>query len=428
MADTITCPNCKFQIEVSAALSAQIRDDLRSELEATTRQEKEGLAKFEVEVRQREYALEESWRALELEISKRLSQEQERLQQEAKTKAQELFAVDLQDLRGQLSEAKEKLGQAQQTELQLRKERRDLEDQKQEVELTISRKLDEERTKIREDARRETLEENRLREADKEKLVADLRRQIDELKRKSEQGSPQAQGEVLEVELEGVLGQRFPIDTFEPVANGIHGGDLLQFVHDTNGKLCGTILWESKRTKAWNDSWLPKLRDDQRTAKAHFAALLTTEMPKGLATFGCLDGVWVTNRNCLLGTASALRACLIEVARSLRSAEGRYTKADLVYHYLSGPEFRQRIEGIVEAFLTLQNDLDAEKRSAQRQWAKREKQLERAISQTAGLYGDLGGILGASLPQLPSLELPLGQLEPPFPQFEPSSPLLDSLF
>ena len=233
---------------------------------------------------------------------------------------------------------------------------------------------------------------------------------------------------MLELELEDLLGQAFPIDTLEPLAQGLHGGDILQHVHDAGGQLCGTILWESKRTKNWSDAWLAKLRDDQRSAKAHFAALLTIEMPKGLNTFGCVGGVWVTSRSCLIGMATLLRACLIEVARCLRSADGRLTKADLVYQYLAGPEFGRRIEGIVEAFVTLKNDLDSEKRSLQRQWAKREKQLERAVNQTAGLYGDLGGILGTTLPQLANLELPNGEIEPPFPQFEPSSPLLDSLF
>jgi hypothetical protein len=428
MSDTILCPKCKSQIEVSAALSAQIKNELQGEMEAALRPEKENLAKFETEIRQREYALDQAWSSLEKEVSKRLAEQQERLQMEAKTKAEQLIAVDLLDLQSQLAQTKEKLGLAQQTELQLRKERREIEDQKQEVELAISRTLDEERTKIREDARRETVEENRLREADKEKLIGALRHQIDELKRKSEQGSQQSQGEVLELELEDLLGQAFPIDTLEPLAQGLQGGDILQHVHDAGGQLCGTILWESKRTKNWSDAWLPKLRDDQRSVKAHFAALLTIEMPKGLNTFGCVGGVWVTSRSCLIGMATALRACLIEVARSLRSADGRLTKADLVYQYLAGPEFRQRIEGIVEAFVTLKNDLDSEKRSLQRQWAKREKQLERAVNQTAGLYGDLGGILGATLPQLANLELPNGELEPPFPQFEPSSPLLDSIF
>jgi hypothetical protein len=185
---------------------------------------------------------------------------------------------------------------------------------------------------------------------------------------------------------------------------GVHGGDLLQQIIDTNGSPSGSILWEAKRAKCWNDAWLPKLRDDQRSARAHLAVLMTAAMPKGLTAFGCVDGVWITNVSCLVGLATALRAGVIEVGRAKRSLQGTQTKVELIYNYLAGSEFRQRIEGIVEAFLTLQNDLDSEKRSIQRLWAKREKQIERGVGNIAHLYGDFSGILGTGLPQIANLE------------------------
>jgi hypothetical protein len=289
--------------------------------------------------------------------------------------------------------------------LHWRKERRELDTQKSELELTVSRRLDEERTRIRDEAKREAAEENRLREADKDKLVADLRGQIDVLKRKSEQGSQQAQGEVMETQLETLLRDHFPFDHFEPVPVGVHGGDILQQIMDNNGSPCGSILWEAKRAKAWTDAWLPKLRDDQRSARAHLAVLMTATMPKGLTTFGCVDGVWVTNAGCLVGLATALRAGVIEVGRAKRSLQGTQTKVELLSNYLGGSEFRQRIEGIVEAFMTLKTDLDSEKRSIQRLWAKREKQVERGFRSLANLHGDLSGILGAGLSAIANLEL-----------------------
>jgi hypothetical protein len=176
-------------------------------------------------------------------------------------------------------------------------------------------------------------------------------------------------------------------------------------VHDQRGLDCGAILWESKRTKNWIDGWLPKLRNDQRAAKAHVAVLTSEELPKGLTNFGCIDGVWVTNRHCLMGLAEALRQGMIEAARMKRSLQGRQDKVELLYNYLAGSEFRQRIEGIVEAFMTLRDDLESEKRSMHRLWAKREKQLERAARSTSGMYGDLAGILGPNLPQIANLEL-----------------------
>jgi hypothetical protein len=405
MNDTIICPNCQFEIEVSAALSTQLREQLRKEHDAYTRQRESEFAKRDEILRQQTQEVQERRRSLDVEILERVAQEREGLIQEAKSKAQELMALEFQDLQAQLSETKEQLDQTQQAELQLRKERRELEEEKRALELTVNRRLDEERAKVREEAKREADEEHRLQEADKDKLVNDLRRQIDELKRKCEQGVPQAQGEVMELQLEEILRQHFPADTIEPVPVGAHGGDVLQHVHDSAGRECGTILWESKRTKSWSDGWLPKLRNDQRAARAHVAVLTTVEMPKGIATFGSIDGVWITNHSCLVGLAAALRAGLFEVARTRRVLEGKHTKIEILYNYFSSPEFCQRIEGIVEAFVTMREDLESEKRSMQRIWTKREKQLDRAVANTAGLYGDLGGILGASLPQIANLEL-----------------------
>src|SRR5438132_10227517 len=205
----------------------------------------------------------------------------------------------------------------------------------------------------------------------------------------------------MEVELEDLLRQHFPMDVIEPVRVGAHGGDVIQHVHDGAGLECGIILWEAKRTKTWNDAWLPKLRDDQRLAKAHLAVLASVEMPKGLATFGPMEGVWVTSRGCLLGLAAALRAGMLDVARTRRSLDGQHTKIEALANYFAGPEFQQRIEGIVEAFRTMKEDLESEKRSMQRIWAKRAKQLDRAATHTAGFYGDVSGILGDKLAQLP---------------------------
>ena len=209
----------------------------------------------------------------------------------------------------------------------------------------------------------------------------------------------------MELELEELLRQHFPQDGIEAIPRGTHGGDVLQRVHDHCGKECGTILWEAKRTKAWNDGWLPKLRDDQRAARAHLAALLSAEMPKDLASFGCRDGVWVTSLACLAGMAAALRAGLLEIARAKRSLDGQNVKSEMLQNYFSGPEFTQRVQGIAEALVGMRHDLESERRCFQRRWAKRQKQIDRATINTAGLYGDVGGILDAKLPSIALLEL-----------------------
>jgi hypothetical protein len=378
--ETLLCPKCGTHIEVATALAAQLRKDIEGDI-----------AKREAN--------------LEHEVARRLSTEKTQLQQHADAKAKETLAVEFGDLQTQLAETKTKLGEAQKAELQLRKDRRTLEAEKKEMELAVNRKLDEERSAIRTSAKSEALEEGRLREADRDKHIGDLKRQIDELKRKSEQGSSQAHGEVLELMLEDSLRQQFSLDTIEDVPVGVHGGDLIQRVFDSAAQDCGILLWESKRTKAWSDTWLPKLRDDQRAAKAHLAILVTAELPRGITAFGCIDGVWITKRQYALSLAGALRSGLLEIARTRRSLDGRQTKSELLLQYVAGPEFRQHVEGIAETFVAMQSDLDVEKRATQRLWAKRAKQLDRVIINTSSLHGDLSAILGGKLPQIDLLEL-----------------------
>ncbi|HVC97615.1 MAG TPA: DUF2130 domain-containing protein [Pirellulales bacterium] len=412
MPQTIICPNCQYEIEPSTALSAQLRDELRKEFEADARRKEREFAKRDGELRDRESALAAAKTSIDEEVAKRVSTEQEKLKQKALAHAKAAMALDFKDLQDQLAGAATKLAAAEQSELGLRKAKRDVEEQKRQLELSVARKMDEEREKIRESAKKEAADERDLKDAENDKLIRDLTRQIDDLKRKAEQGSQEVQGDVMEIALEQLLARQFPFDTVERVAKGTHGGDVLQHIRDATAAPCGAILWESKRTKAWSDGWLPKLRDDQRAAKTHFAVLVTTEMPKGIATFACVDGVWVTSRACAVGLAAALRTAVIDVATAKRAVDGQHDKMELLYNYLSSAEFRHRVEGIVESFATLSEDLEAEKRATHRAWAKREKQLERALACTSGMYGDLNGIIGRSLPQIDLLALPDVDISP----------------
>ncbi|MEX0703038.1 MAG: DUF2130 domain-containing protein [Planctomycetales bacterium] len=404
MSDTMICPNCAFEIEVTEVLSAQLRSQLQKEFAAEIRQKEASLAEREQEITRAQVDVAQAQRDIDRRVEEKLDQERKQLSEAALAKAREQVTLEIQDKDEQLVAAQGKLKAAQEAELTLRKERRELEEAKEALELTLTRRLDEERGKIREIAKKEAADERQLKDAEKDKLIGDLRTQIEELRRKSEQGSQQLQGEVLETALEKLLAQHFPFDEITPVPKGIHGGDVVHTVRDASGTVCGVILWESKRTKNWSDGWLPKLRDDQRAAKAQIAVLVSIELPKDVTTFRLTDGIWVTSSPCAISLASALRVGLIEVAAAKRSLDGRNDKMELLYSYLSGQEFRHRVEGIVEAFVTLREELEAEKRSTQRMWAKREKQLDRAVTQTAGMYGDLSGIIGASLPAIESLQ------------------------
>jgi hypothetical protein len=207
------------------------------------------------------------------------------------------------------------------------------------------------------------------------------------------------------MDLESLLRAKFPFDSIEPVAKGEFGGDVLQRVNNSTGQPSGAILWESKRTKNWSDGWLTKLRDDQRAAKAEVSILVSQALPKGIETFDVVDGVWVTTPRAALPVATILRHTLLEIGIARQVGEGQQTKTEMVYQYLTGPRFRHRVEAIVEAFSSMKDDLDRERKAIMKQWAKRDEQIERVMVATIGMYGDLQGIAGKTLQEIEGLSL-----------------------
>jgi hypothetical protein len=351
--------------------------------------------------------LESAKRNLELTITRRLDEERDKLRKQATLEEQERWKAELVTRDRQLAEKDAQLCVAEQAELTIRKERQLLEEDKRKLELDVERRVDSERSKIREATQREEEESHRLKIAEKDKLIDDMRKQVEELRRKSDQGSQQVQGEVLEDEVQDFLTDAFTSDHFEAVPNGRPGGDLVQAVVTNGGLLCGSILWESKNTKNWCQDWLAKNRQDQLNLHAHIGVIVTAALPKGVNTFAFVDGVWVTSRSCALPLAFALRQTLLETARAQAAAKGSESKKELLYSYLTSKDFRQRIAAIVEAYMGMRKDLEAEKLALSRLWAKREKQLNGLMVQTAGVYGDVQGIVGKSMPEVEGLNVPL---------------------
>jgi hypothetical protein len=409
MEDRIRCPHCGTDIPLSAALSHKIEEGIRQEYEAKAKTR-------DAQIRAREVSLEKGLKELDAArkeadrvVAEKLRTEREALLKEALEKAKEELHVELKDLKEENAEKERRLEAGRRAELELRKKTRDLEEGKRNLDLELARRLDKEREKVRQSTLEMFSEEHRLKDMEKEKKISDMLKTIEELKRKGEQGSMQTQGEVLELDLEALLRSRFPTDEIEPVPKGIRGADILQRVHNRSGQLCGTIIWESKRTKAWSDGWIAKLKDDQREVKAEIAVIVSETLPGGVKTFTQKEGVWVADFTLAASLAEVLRSGLTQLALAKISAVGRGEKMDVIYNYLSGPHFRQRVEGIVEAFKSMKEDLDQEKRAITRTWAKREKQIERVITNTAGMYGDVQGIIGASLPEINILELDEGE-------------------
>ncbi|MCA9369083.1 MAG: DUF2130 domain-containing protein [Pseudomonadales bacterium] len=380
---TITCPDCGAQIPFSKALSEQVEHKLKHQLE---KQKQE----FEA--------------SLKKQLDDQLSKEKKRLWQVAQEKAAEKQDKELKDLQEQLKENSKKLEESEKNELELRKKSRELEEREKKIELEMARKLDEERKKIVESTKKEEAEQQRLKLQEKDKQLEIMRKQIDDLKRKAEQGSMQIQGEVQEDDLKELLSTTFVKDEVSDVPQGIKGADLIQKVNARFGAAHGTIIWESKNTKAFSEKWISKLKQDQGIVQAEAAILVTRVLPEGVEGFGLVNGVWVVGYTHIIPLASALRLHISEVAKVKLSLVGRDEKMDLLYQYLSGAQFKNRIENIVMAFMSMKQDLETEKRSFQRLWTKREKELEKVVMSTSSLYGDLQGIIGGSLPTIQHLE------------------------
>jgi hypothetical protein len=375
---SIACPSCGKKIPLTRALRAEIEESVEREMRA----------KYET----------------------RLEDDLQRAQTDAVRKAEQKFARELTALRDQITEQARDLDEARRNELALRKRERELERKQQDLDLEMERRLAHERARLIADTHERLAEEHRLKDAEKERKLADMCRQIEDLKRKAEQGSQQLQGEAGEEALESLLRSSFPSDDFRPIGQGVRGADLHQIVIDSRSRTCGSILWECKNTKHWNDGWLAKLKQDQRALHGDIAVLVSAVLPKGCTRFALIDGCLVTDFACAPSLAGVLRANLFELAQTRTAAIHKEEKLELLYRYLSGVEFRQRVEAVVEAFTAMRHDLDQERRAAERQWARRARQIDAVTLNVSGMYGDLQGILPA-LPSIRHLELPAGDLE-----------------
>ena len=314
-------------------------------------------------------------------------------------------------LEEQLAEKDLKLREANKKELEIRKEKNKLEEERKNFEIEKQRQLDEERKKISEDASKKANEEQQYIIAQLRKQVADATKAKDELARKLEQGSQQTQGEVLELELEEILKAEFPQDEIVPVPKGVKGADVIHKIIDRSGRLCGQIIWESKKTKTWSEGWIQKLKDDQRAIKADLAVIVSIVLPTDVKGFSLRDGVFVCDVKLAVNLATLLRYDLLKVSEANRALTGKDEKRDVVYAYVNSVDFKQRIQTIAEAFIEMKNDIDKEKRSYQAIWAKREKQVQRVIDNTFGIYGDLKGLTGGTMQEIKLLELGEGENE-----------------
>lgn len=418
---TITCPHCQTEIKLTESLAAPFLKSKEAELNQRLAKQTAEIEKRAAALREQAESLARAQDSLDQRVAERLDVERKRLAEEEQKKARLALGGELESKQQELKELaellrvrEEKLAEAQKMQANVLRRQRELEEQKRELDLTVEKRVSASVSEIQQKARHEAEEQMKLKVSEKDLVIQRMQKQLEEMQRKAEQGSQQLQGEVQELQLESLLAGRFPRDTITPVPKGEFGGDALQRVFNAAGAECGTILWESKRTKNWSDAWLAKLRQDQRAAKADLSVIVSQTLPRDVDSFDLIDGVYVVSPRCVLPVATTLRQALLELSMARQASEGRETKMEMVYQYLMGPRFRQRIQAIVEAFSTMQDDLNAEKKAIVKQWAKREAQIDRVMSSTAGLLGDFQGIAGKSLPEIEGLSfaaLELRELE-----------------
>ena len=411
---TITCPSCKSDIKLTESLAGPLVEQTRRQFVEQLNEKDRLVEKVQADIAAEKKRVELERQAIEATVAARMDDARKPIATDEAERAKRIVAADIEErdrkfaeLQQMLASREEKLKRSQAAEAEMLKKQRELDDKLREMDLAVQRQVNEGLEAVRATAKQEAEDALSLKVKERDTQIASMQQKIEELKKKAEQGSQQLQGEAQELILEDMLRARFPFDQIEPVGKGEFGGDVLQRVVNPAGQVCGSILWETKRTRTWSDGWLSKLKGDLRAAKADLARIVSHALPKDIETFGQMEGVWITGPKCAMPVAMSLRESLVLMNGVRAAGEGQQTKSALMYDYLTGPRFRHRIEAVVEKFSEMQEDLASERKATMKRWARREQQLHTVLDSTAGLYGDLQGIAGRSMLEIEALEAPL---------------------
>ena len=406
----IHCPNCGTVIDVNDILSHQLEEEIQKKYQAQLNQTRdEFLKKQEQLVREKEEFEEKKRRENELfqeRFEAKLKEERKLLEDRLKQKLASEQAEQFDVLQKELNEKSEQIKELSRTKAEIERLKREKEELKEAVQAEAMRQLNQQLQEEKEKIRRSEEERNELRVKELLKQLEDQKKLTEEMKRKQEQGSMQLQGEVQELAIEEWLASQFPLDTIEEIKKGARGGDCIQIVHTRSRQNCGTIYYESKRTKDFQPSWIEKFKADIREKSADIGVLVTEVMPSDMERMGMRDGVWVCTFEEFKGLSAVLRESVIQWSNVVASQENKGDKMSLLYDFLTSSTFRMQVEAIVEAFSQMKADLESEKRSMMRIWKQREKQLEKVINNTVDMYGSVKGIAGNAVQDVKALELP----------------------
>ncbi|MDB5277902.1 MAG: hypothetical protein JWR61_2857 [Ferruginibacter sp.] len=415
MANNIKCPNCGHVFDVENVLAADIEQKYQQQYQDKLNQ---SLSKMEEDKRKLSADLQlfEEKKKKENELfAQKLQQEKLKLETEIQEQLRKSISADYENklrlLQNNNNDNEEKLKEARKKELEFLQKEQQLKNREAELEITLQKKLQEERGSLTEQIRHQENEKNSLKETGYQLKLKELEMQLneqkklaDEMKRRAEQSSMQRQGEVQELLLEAILKESFPFDIIEEVGKGVEGADCIQVVRNSSGTPCGKIIYESKRTKTWSNNWVDKLKADMRSRGADVAILVTQAFPKDMERFGEKDGIWICNFSEVNSVAHLLRKGILTVHEIQRSEENKGDKMQLLYNYLTGNEFKGQVEAIVEGFMAMKQSIMKERIQMEKMWKEREKQLEKVLISTSGMYGSVKGIAGASVGNIPLLD------------------------
>ena len=408
----INCPSCGTSIDVQDILAHQLEDEIKKKYQAQSLEEKKKLEELEEKLNQEKRAFEEKRKQendlFQERLEKQLKEDRKGIEEKLKAKLQEEQSDQLKALQEELNEKSEQVKELNRSKAEIEKLKREKGELKEAAEAEAQKKLNEillvEKDKIRK------LEEdkNELKFKELQKQLEDQKKLTEEMKRKQEQGSMQMQGEVQELAIEEWIALRFPLDTIEEIKKGARGGDCIQIVNTRTAQNCGKIYYESKRTKDFQPNWIEKFKADMREKGADIGVLVTEAMPSGMERVGLRDGIWICTYEEFKGLCEVLRETIIKLSLAVSSQEGKGDKMHMLYDFLTSNTFRMQVEAIVEGFTQMKNDLESEKRSMQRIWKQREKQIEKVITNTIDMHASIKGIAGNAIQSVKALELGAG--------------------
>ncbi len=408
--NTITCPKCGTQIDIQQNLYEKLEIQIKKELENQVNEHRKKYKAALDSLKEKEKILKDQEQTLNEQVEKKtkelLKDEKEKLRKSLKEQLAKEQASQLALMQKELEEKSEKVKELHQSKAKILQLQREKEELASSIKLETEKKMYQLLQKEKEKIEKTIIDQNELKLKEKDAQMEQIKRQLEEMKRKAEQGSQQMQGEVQELAIESWLSSQYPLDTIEEIKKGARGADCIQIVNTREIQNCGTLYYESKRTKDFQPSWIDKFKTDIREKGADIGILVTSTLPKGMKRMGQKDGIWICTYEEFKALSAILREQIIHVSRALQSQENRSDKMGLLYKYLTSNEFKMQIEAIVEGFTQMQLDLQKEKNAMARIWKQREKQISKVLDNTTNMYGSIRGIAGNAIGTIPALELP----------------------